>query len=317
MKEERNPTVLHAAQTNKLKSGFAVFLWLSAIHINAVLLLLSLFVLPRQWALMLLSLLLFLMIVPLYEESFIAVRVAKFICKYAPGHFPLTLVMEDKEAFNSNQGYLFAAEPHSVLPIGILALCNYTGYLPIQRMKALASSAVFFTPILRHIWSWMGLVPASRNVLSNLLSNGFSCILIPGGVREMLFMAHDREVVYLKQRYGFIRVAIETGSALVPCFIFGQTNVYSWWKPNGKVYDQLSRALRFAPLIFWGMFGSPIPFPRPMYVVVGKPMEVQKNPNPSKEEVSEVHARFISSLQELYEKHKVDAGYKGVPLYVH
>lgn len=34
-------------------------------------------------------------------------------------------------------------------------------------------------------------------------------------------------------------------------------------------------------------------------------------------QVSEVQAIFISSLQELYERHKVDAGYKGTALYVY
>lgn len=317
MKQERTPTIIQATQFSKWKSLLAVFVWLSGIHLVVLLVFLSIFVLPNPWGLMLLAFLVALIFIPLYEKSFIAVRVAKFICKHGPGHFPLTLVMEDKEAFDLNQTYLFAVEPHSVLPIGILALCNYTGYLPIEKLKALASSAVFFTPILRNIWSWLGLVPVSKKVLSDSLRNGYSCILVPGGVREMLFMEHDREVVYLKQRFGFVRAAIETGSPLVPCFIFGQTNVYNWWKPKGKVYNQISRALRFAPLAFWGMFGSPVPFPRPMYVVVGKPMEVKQNAKPSQEEVSEVHANFLSSLQELYEKHKVDAGYKGVPLYVY
>jgi hypothetical protein len=40
----------------------------------------------------------------------------------------------------------------------------------------------------------MGLVPASKKILFNLLSSGCSCVLIPGGVREMLFMEQDREV---------------------------------------------------------------------------------------------------------------------------
>lgn len=317
MKEEKTPPVLPASQKNRFMSTVAVSLWLSAIHLNIFLVFLILFVLPSAWSLALLALLLVLMFIPLYEKSWLAEGVAKFICKHSPGHFPFTFVMEEKEAFDPNRAYLFAVEPHSVLPIGILAFCHYTEYLPIRKVKALASSAIFVTPILRHIWSWLGLVPASSKMLSNSLSDGYSCVLIPGGVREMLFMEHDREVVYLKKRYAFIRIAMETGSPLVPCFIFGQTHVYNWWKPTGKVYNELSRLLRFPPLAFWGMFGSPVPFPRPVHVVVGKPMEIKKNENPSQEEVAEVHERFISLLQELYEKQKVDAGYKAVPLCVY
>ncbi|KAH7444031.1 hypothetical protein KP509_02G061300 [Ceratopteris richardii] len=257
------------------------------------------------------------MFLPLFEKSPIAESFARFICKHGPGHFPLTMVMEDSDALDSKRNFIFAVEPHSVLPIGILGLCNFTGFLPVQKLKAFASSAIFYTPILRHVWSWLGLMPASRSLVIRTLNKGFSCVLIPGGVREMLYLEHDREVVYLKRRLGFIRLAIEMGTPLVPCFIFGQGRVYNWWKPKGVVYDQLSRALRFAPLIFWGMFGSPIPFPHPLYVVVGKPIELKQNPQPTEEEVLEVRDMFISAMQELYERHKVDAGYTSVPLYVY
>ena len=40
------------------------------------------------------------------------------------------------------------------------------------------------------------------------------------------------------------------------CFLyFPQARVYKWWKPSGKLYDELCRNLRFAPVVFWGMFG--------------------------------------------------------------
>ncbi|MCO5583861.1 hypothetical protein L7F22_037776 [Adiantum nelumboides] len=310
-------SVIRSQKTSKLKSFLAVFLWLSSIHLVGVLLLLMLFVLPPRWSLTLFAVLLGLMVIPLFEKSAFAESVARFICKHGPGYFPLTMVMEDKDALDPNQAFLFAVEPHSVIPIGILGLCNHTGFLPIQRLKAIASSAVFLTPFLRHVWSWLGLAPASRQIVVDTLSRNYSCVLIPGGVREMCYMEHDCEVLFLKQRLGFIRIAIELGAPLVPCFVFGQTHAYKWWKPKGMVYNQVCRALRFAPLVFWGMFGSPIPFPRPLYLAIGKPLQLKKNPQPTLEEVMEVQALFITSLQELYERHKVDAGYKGVPLYVY
>ncbi|KAH7292994.1 hypothetical protein KP509_28G007100 [Ceratopteris richardii] len=158
-----------------------------------------------------------------------------------------------------------------------------------------------------------------------------------------MFMKHDCEVVYLKKRFGFIRIAVETGSPVVPCFIFGQTRVYNWWRPEGKLYERLSSALRFAPMLFWGKLWTPIPFSVPVCAVVGKPIEVTQNPNPTQDEVRrcpdsqqcflssiitknfwnfelqllEVQKSFISSLQELYERHKVDLRYEGVPLHVY
>lgn len=65
---------------------------------------------------------------------------------------------------------------------------------PSVYVDAVPLVQIFATTFLRHIWSWMGLVPASKKILFNLLSSGCSCVLIPGGVQEMLFMEQDREV---------------------------------------------------------------------------------------------------------------------------
>jgi hypothetical protein len=83
-----------------------------------------------------------------------------------------------------------------------------------------------------------------------------------------------------------------------------------------------------------------------MHIVVGKPIEVKKNPQPTQEEVFilnswsylkilvpfiecvgfdswlfyqvlELQSIFISSLKELYERHKMDVGYEAIPLYIH
>eukprot|EP00249_Psilotum_nudum_P002671 c15794_g1_i1 orf=208-1236(+) len=316
MDRDGKTLVLRAAAANKFLEVLAVGLWLGGFHFVLICAFAPFLFLPIRWAFTGLSLLLLSLAIPLYEDTRLAKLLAKFIFTYATSYFPMTLVVEDSNAFDSNQTYIFAVAPHSIIPVGLLAFCNGIGGLPFANLKILASSAIFFTPIVRHIWTWLGLIPVSMKILLKRLEAGKSCILVPGGVREMLVTNRDHEVAFLSQRYGFVRAAIKTGSHLVPTFIFGQGYAYKWWKPSGKFYSRFSRTAGFTPLIFWGSFGSAIPYRHPVYVAVGKPIEVTKNVEPSYEEVEAVHAKFVSSLQELFDKHKVAAGYADTVLHV-
>lgn len=55
----------------------------------------------------------------------------------------------------------------------------------------------FYIPCLRQIWTWLGFSSVTEKNLISLLVAGDSCIIVPGGMRETLFMEHGCEVHYL------------------------------------------------------------------------------------------------------------------------
>ncbi|PAN34838.1 hypothetical protein PAHAL_6G163000 [Panicum hallii] len=121
-------------------------------------------------------------------------------------------------------------------------------------------------------------------------------------------------VAFIKSRKGFVKIAMQNGCPLVPIFCFGQNDAYKWWNPDIKLLTRIATALKSIPVIYWGKFGTPIPYRTPMHVFVGKPIPVEKRGQPTKNEVNEVHGQFVTALQELFEKNKAKAGYPDLHL---
>ena len=72
-------------------------------------------------------------------------------------------------------------------------------------------------------------------------------------------------------------------------------------------------------MLFWGMGCSPLPYPAKMTIVLGEPLTTTP-PAPaseiSDEEVDTTLRVYIAAIEELFERHKADAGYPDLELRV-
>ena len=59
-----------------------------------------------------------------------------------------------------------------------------------------------------------------------------------------------------------------------------------------------------------------LPYRKPIHVVVGKPIEVKRIENPTREEIENMHATYVKELQKLYEKYNPIYGDKSVKLVI-
>lgn len=117
------------------------------------------------------------------------------------------------------------------------------------------------------------------------------------------------------RRRGFIRLAIESGAPVVPVFVFGQTDVYNWYRLGPPLFRQqwieaFSRRAGFAPMLLWGWRGTPIPNPVGLTVVMGEPLEMPRTDGaPTDEMVDQQLERFIQAMESLFHRHRDKTGY--------
>lgn len=119
---------------------------------------------------------------------------------------------------------------------------------------------------------------------------------------ESIYSGPGQNTFVLNSRKGFIRLAIETGAALVPCYTFGENDTFAVVS-----YKNMPQWLHKARKKFQSIFGFTVPLissimPRAIDVttVVGEPIQVVKCENPAPEEVQRVLDVFTERLQQLY-----------------
>jgi 1-acyl-sn-glycerol-3-phosphate acyltransferase len=178
------------------------------------------------------------------------------------------------------------------------------------KMRWLAASVLFRLPIVREISLWTGCVDARRSVAESVLSKGLSIGVLPGGEVEQLRTTHGVESVYLKKRFGFVKLAIRFGVPLVPAYVFGCVDLYYTSTFLFSLRAALVRSLGVCVPVCYGAYGVPMaPLPVPINVVIGQPLRVARNPAPSDEEVAAVHAQYICALKALFDANKAKFGF--------
>lgn len=196
----------------KLGMYFALPVWMIGLVVGALWLpvtVVCLFIFPKL-ATLSLGLLLVAMLTPLSLPC--PKPLARFLayCTTAAAeYYPVRFIYEDKEEMEATKGpVIIGYEPHSVMPQAISMFAEYPHPAvvgPLRKARVLASSTGFWTPGMRHLWWWLGTRPVSKPSFLSQLRKQRSVALCPGGVQECLYMAHGKEVVYLRKRFGFVK----------------------------------------------------------------------------------------------------------------
>ncbi|KAF5299238.1 hypothetical protein FQA39_LY02411 [Lamprigera yunnana] len=242
--------------------------------------------------------------------------------KYVVDYFPLNLELASQFELDQKRNYLFCCFPHGIMPNGLFgAFNNYYGefcnLFPNHTPHLLSLRTMFFWPFLRDLLLACGMCSVSAASLNYLLGTpegGKVVGIIVGGAKEALYAKPGHYTVVLKNRKGFVKIALKNGAPLVPVYSFGETEIFNQINnPEGslirtiqdwiKSLTGVALAVPIGRGFFQYSFGL-IPHRKPIYTIIGRPIELVKIPNPTQEQIDEIHKEFVKQLVALFEEHK-------------
>jgi 2-acylglycerol O-acyltransferase 2 len=176
------------------------------------------------------------------------------------------------------------------------------------------ADALLYTPVLKHILGVFGLISASKKSLVRVLTQNRGpegcVVLYVGGMAELFLSCDRQERLYLKNRKGFIKLALSTGVDVVPVYLFGNTAVLSILKTG--LLAAISRKLQVSLTYVWGRWYLPVPRPTKLLYVSGQPLGMPRIPEPTQQDVDKWHDKYCAEVKRLFDRYK-----ERVPEYKH
>lgn len=232
---------------------------------------------------------------------------------------------------------ILAMHPHGIVPFQAIlwsAFCDQYMRDPDSNETmygfGAAADVVMFVPFLRNIMNFLSASSATYKALKDGLQEGkIACVnaagrkprhlyILPGGVAEIFCSTPGKHAIIFQDRKGLVKLSIETGAELVPCYVFGGTDFFHNLATGDGIFSQLSRKFRVGLTIFWGHFGLPIPFTPKVRLVMGKPIPIPKILPDDDERKSKtidlLHQQYMTAMKQLFDEYKDICGYSDAKL---
>eukprot|EP00465_Bigelowiella_longifila_P012113 CAMPEP_0185261144 /NCGR_PEP_ID=MMETSP1359-20130426/9594_1 /TAXON_ID=552665 /ORGANISM="Bigelowiella longifila, Strain CCMP242" /LENGTH=263 /DNA_ID=CAMNT_0027847651 /DNA_START=323 /DNA_END=1114 /DNA_ORIENTATION=- len=233
--------------------------------------------------------------------------------------------MSEHLSSSKNAAYVFACHPHGVAAqwrtwMEGLMYTTFPALAQTRGWRTLAASVLFWMPLVREIVLWTGCVDASRKTAQLQLQQGRSLVILPGGEAEQLRTKFGEEHIHLKNRMGFVALAVESGTPLVPVYVFGCSDLYYTFDHFFGFREALRKALRICLPLFVGDFGLAPRRGVEVTIVFGDPIPVnmvkrprhdaaEKEKEHFRDVVKKVHGVYMERLAKLFDDAKDCVGF--------
>jgi len=211
----------------------------------------------------------------------------------------------------------FACHPHGIFSIGWVSNVVFETkfHQAVGKCYYIIDSTLRNKGLLARIFldafegSHGGFRDSSKETVLSLMSKGESVCMVPGAFQEATCFERGVDRVVLKNRKGFVKYCLKYGYKLHPVFCFGECETYRVF--NGfRNFRLWLNNFGIPAVVPMGMWWLPM-LPRPsaeLLTFVGPALELPRIDEPTNADVDEWHGKYIVALQDLYNKHKDEAG---------
>ena len=200
---------------------------------------------------------------------------------------------------------MVALGPHGILTIGWQTLVSSREYAD-KGFKWLVAEILSSIPFLSDINTWSNIVDCGKKNMVEIMESGCNIALIPGGFEEATLYKRNRFRLFIKDRKGFVKYALQYGYSIQPCFVFGEEKTY-WQLDMGDYFEKVSLWLnhfKIPTTLFIGKFLFLPDNNVDINVVVGKDIKVPKIEKPTKQDVDKYHAEYVKAIEHIFNKYK-------------
>jgi len=194
----------------------------------------------------------------------------------------------------------------------------------LRNAHGVQAPILFKLPLIRNLMMLSGCsTPATKENLYALFQKNCDFGMLPGGMDEVALYKKGHERIYIQNRKGFIKYALQYGYQLIPCYTFGESDLYNSFNSidhgfigrcNQSMQLYTLKHFGFVIPLFWGPYAKyGLPWlPRnniPINTVVGNTLQLPKIIHPTDDDIIKYHKLYMRHITDLFNSYKTQFGY--------
>ena len=196
------------------------------------------------------------------------------------------------------KGRAMLVSNHGMLPVDAVLLMHAVHEAYGRWPKGLTDRRIFRIPLLRQFFMDLGIVLADPQTGQALLEREGIVYIMPGGAREAFKSSRERYQLLWRQRMGFVRLAIRTGTPIIPAVCIGIDETYHLLLDGYSVSERIFGKGALLPITLPIGLG-PLPLPAKLTHYVGKPIRFRYKPEDAEDaaKVGRLRRRVLRTMQ--------------------